>query len=378
MGKVILIILTFVSILTAQDFKFAIMSDSRGRFNGVNEPVLSKLANDLVTRHPDAKFLIFAGDMVDGNKYVPERTKFELEQWKKVMEPVYKSNMIFPKIWVTVGNHEIQHRDDEKNFVKAFPNTFMNGPEDEKGTTYYFDHDKCRFVILNTNRWYYGDPNDTTDDRRDWHYFKDLDWLERVLKEGRESGEINQIFVIGHDMFFPTGGHLRDALPFIGMDYKGGELDSTRKWYLNQSESMWKLLVKYDVAAYFAGHEHLYSRQSVDGIYQIVAGSAGAPIYYHNSKYGDNPEKKRPGQELTYNDALPYYKLLGYNYGPEGNAQKSNDFVGLRAFHYSVLEVEEHKVTVKTYGMPVKEGTQSEPESFEVRLLDEFEIVTGN
>ncbi|MHC1737973.1 MAG: metallophosphoesterase [Ignavibacteriaceae bacterium] len=378
MKKVILIILTFVSILTGQDFKFAFMSDSRGRFNGVNDPVLSKLANDLVTRHPDAKFLIFAGDMVDGNKNVPERTMSDLEHWKKVMEPVYKSNMIFPKIWVTVGNHEIQHRDDEKNFGKAFPNTFMNGPEDEKGTTYYFDHDKCRFVILNTNRWYYGDPNDTTDDRRDWHYFKDLNWLERVLKEGRESGEINHIFVIGHDMFFPTGGHLRDGLPFIGMDYKGGELDSTRKWFLNQSESMWKLLVKYDVAAYFAGHEHLYSRQSVDGIYQIVAGSAGAPIYFHNSKYGDNPEKKRPGQEMTYDEALPYYKLLGYNFGPEGNAQKSDDFVGLRAFHYSVLEVEEHKVTVKTYGMPVKEGTQSEPESFEIQLLDEFIMEKGD
>jgi hypothetical protein len=97
---------------------------------------------------------------------VPEKTVKELEYWKKVMEPVYKSNMLFPKIWVTVGNHEIQHRDDEKNFVKSFPNTFMNGPDDEKGTTYYFDHDKTRFVVLNTNRWYYGDPEDTTDDRR--------------------------------------------------------------------------------------------------------------------------------------------------------------------------------------------------------------------
>lgn len=378
MIKVIFVILALANILIAQNFKFAIMSDSRGRFNGVNEPVLSMLANDLVTRHPDAKFLIFPGDMVDGNKYVPEKTVSDLEHWKKVMEPVYKSNMIFPKIWVTVGNHEIQHREDEKNFVKAFPNTFMNGPEDEKGTTYYFDHDKCRFVILNTNRWYYGNPDDTTDDRRDWHYFKHPDWLERVLKEGRESGEINHIFVIGHDMFFPTGGHLRDGLPFIGMNYTGGELDSTRKWFLNQSENLWKLLVKYDVAAYFAGHEHLYSRQSVDGIYQIITGSAGAPIYYHNSKYGDNPEKKRPGQEMTYDEALPYYKLLGYNYGPEGNAQKSKDFVGLRAFHYAVIEAGEHKVTVKTYGMPVKEGTQSEPEKFEIQLIDEFEINTEN
>lgn len=370
----LLTFLVLTSAITAQNFKFAVMSDSRGRYNGVNEPVLSALAKDLVLKHTDVKFLFFPGDMVDGNKYVPEKTVKELEYWKKVMEPVYKSNMLFPKIWVTVGNHEIQHRDDEKNFVKSFPNTFMNGPDDEKGTTYYFDHDKTRFVVLNTNRWYYGDPEDTTDDRRDWHYFKHLDWLENVLKEARESEEIKHIFVIGHDMFFPTGGHLRDALPFIGMNYTGGELDSTRQWFFNQCQSMWSLLVKYNVVAYFAGHEHLYSRQSVDGVYQIITGSAGAPIYYHNSKFGDNPEKKRPGQELTYDEALPYYKLLGYNYGPEGNAQKSNDFVGLRAFHYSVIEVTGDKFYVKTYGLPVKEGTQSEPESFEIRLLDEFEI----
>jgi len=373
----LLIIVLLTNILSAQDFKFAVMSDSRGRINGTNEPVLSMLANDLVTRHADTKFLIFAGDMVDGNRNAPEKTVFELDYWKKIMEPVYKSNMIFPKIWTTVGNHEIQHRYDQKNFVSAFPNVFMNGPDDEKGTTYFFDYDKCRFVILNTSRWYYGDPNDSTDDRRDWHYFKDLNWLERVLKEGRESKEINHIFVFGHDMFFPTGGHLRDGFPFLGMDFKG-TVDSTRQWYLNQSAKMWELLKKYDVAAYIAGHEHLYSRQSVDGIYQIVAGSAGAPIYYHNSKYGDNPEKKRPGQEMTYDEALPYYKILGYNIGPGGNAQKSNDFVGLRAFHYLLLEVEEERIVAKTYGVNVKEETQSEPESNEIQLIDEFIIETGD
>jgi hypothetical protein len=62
-----------------------------------------------------------------------------------------------------------------------------------------------------------------------------------VLKEARESEEIKHIFVIGHDMFFPNGGHLRDALPFIGMNYTGGELDSTRQWFFNQCQSMWSL-----------------------------------------------------------------------------------------------------------------------------------------
>jgi len=62
------------------------------------------------------------------------------------------------------------------------------------------------------------------------------------------------------------------------------------------------LLSEYKVAAYIcghehsygSGHEHSYGRQSVDGVYQVVAGSSGAPLYYFNPKYGDNPEQKLP------------------------------------------------------------------------------------
>ncbi len=135
----------------------------------------------------------------------------------------------------------------------------------------------------------------------------------------------------------------------------------------------WKLLVDYNVPAYFCGHEHLYSRQSVDGVFQIITGSAGAPVYYFNSKYGDNPEVKKRGQELTYDEALPYYKVLNYNYGPDGNAQASDDFVGIRAFHYSIVEVDGDKINVLTFGVPPKEGTMNEMEG-EITLIDSFDV----
>jgi predicted phosphodiesterase len=358
--------------LKAQEFTFAAMSDSRGKYNGVNEPVLSALVNHLVENQPEAKFLFFMGDMANGSKDNPEQTYNQLLHWKKVMAPVYNNpNMIWPYIWPTVGNHEIQHREDENNFRRVFQDVFMNGPDDEKGLTYSFDYNNVHFVSVTTDRWYYGDADDTTDDSRDWHYIKHLDWLESDLKEARNRNA-NYIFVFGHEMPFPIGGHLRDGLPFLGMDFKF-PIDSTRQWYLDQRNKFWNLMKEYKVAAYICGHEHIYGRESVDGVYQIIAGSSGAPLYFFNSLYGDNPEQKKPGQELTYDEAIPYYKALNYNFGPGKNSQASEDFFGLRAFEYLIFDVKENEVNVKTYGAFPKEGTRDEIGT-EISLIDEFTI----
>lgn len=363
-------IINFISF--AQDFSFAAMSDSRGSVYGVNEPVLSALVNHLVTNQQQAKFLFFIGDMVGGNIHDANITKSQLQFWKKTMSPVYKNpNMIWPYIWPTVGNHEIRRREDENNFRDFFQDVFMNGPPDEKGSTYSFDYNNVHFVLVNTNRWYYGDINDTTDDRADWHYVKHLDWLEKDLFEARQRN-VNHIFVMGHEMPFPIGGHLRDGLPNLGLNLVL-PLDSTRLWYLNQRDKFWELLNKYKVAAYICGHEHIYGRQSVGGIYQIVAGCSGAPLYHFNPKYGDNPEQKLPGQELTYNEALPYYQVLNYKHGIDDNCQASEDFFGLRAFHYLIFNVTENKIEVKTFGAFPKDGSLSEIGT-EIDLIDEFVI----
>ena len=270
----------------AQNFKFAAMSDSRGKYTGVNDSVLSKIVNHLVENQKDVKFLFFMGDMVDGSKTNPKQTKKELTHWKEVMAPIYNNpNMIWPYLWPTVGNHEIQNAGDEETFREIFKDVFSNGPQDEKGLTYSFDFDNVHFVSIDTDRWYYGDLNDSTDDKRDWHYIKHLDWLESDLKAARERG-VKHIFVFAHEMPYPIGGHLRDGLPYLGINYSG-VLDSTRTWYLNQRQKYLDLLVKYKVAAHICGHEHIYGRQSVNGVWQILAGSTGAPLYNFNPTFSN-------------------------------------------------------------------------------------------
>ncbi len=213
--------------LFAQEFSFAAMSDSRGSVNGVNESVLTKLVNHLVTNQQEAKFLFFIGDMVDGNVHDADITISQLQFWKETMSPIYNNpDMIWPYIWPIVGNHEVRRREDEDNFRRLFQDVFMNGPDDEVGLTYSFDYNNVHFAVVNTNRWYYGDLIDTTDDRRDWHYLKYIDWLEKDLSAAHQRN-VNHIFVLGHEMPFPIGGHLRDGLPNLGLKLTL-PLDSTR------------------------------------------------------------------------------------------------------------------------------------------------------
>ncbi|MCI0474101.1 MAG: hypothetical protein L0Y76_11015 [Ignavibacteria bacterium] len=86
---IISVLLCFASAGYAQSFKFAVMTDSRGSYNGVNEPVMSELVKHLNANHGDIIFLIFPGDMVNGSKTNPDSTFQSWLYWKDVMSPVY-------------------------------------------------------------------------------------------------------------------------------------------------------------------------------------------------------------------------------------------------------------------------------------------------
>jgi len=364
-----LILVLLSSIVFAQGFKFAALSDSRGKYNGVNDPVVTALITHMMETNPDIKFLVVAGDMVNGHDDDPARTKRELLHWKEVMAPLYNNpNMVWPKIWPVIGNHEVRNPKDIDNFKEVFQDVYRNGPDGQKGISYSFDFENSHFCIISSDHWYYGDPDDSTDDRRDWHYIKDLDWVEEDFKAARDRG-VDHIFTFSHEMPFPIGGHLRDGLPNLGKNLTL-PLDSTRLWYLEQRNKYWELMKQYNADAHICGHEHTYGRQSVEGVYQVLTGSAGAPLYNFNP----TPETSADTTirfELPYKKATTYYKVLDYNYGPGKNSQRSENFVGYKAFNYTVFDVRKDSVIVKMYGSFPKEGSRSEMGT-EIKLLDEF------
>ena len=371
--KTIVLILFFSSFIFGQNFKFIAMSDSRGADEGVNDSVLTAFINHILTEQNDVKFLVVAGDLVSGTNNNPDETYAQLMHWKDVMHPIYDNeNMVSPKIWPVIGNHEARHPKDENNFRKAFPYIPQNGPDDEKGLTYSFDFQNTHFTFVTTDRWFYGDTNTYSDDRRDWHYIKHLDWLENDFDQAKQRG-VDHIIFVSHEMIYPTGGHLHDGLPNLGKNFQL-PVNSTQKWYMDKRQRVIDLIKKYNVDVHVCGHEHLYARQNVNGVFEIIAGSAGAHLYSPNPVYRSDSNTVYPGEQMSYSAAVPYYKALNYNYGPGKNSQASENYVGKRAFNYVLFDVQKDTIFVKTYGGYPSESNTTELGS-DIHLLDQFEIV---
>ena len=320
-------------------FRFTFMSDSRAGegggledFGGFNRPVLRSLF--LSSYKEGSKFILFAGDLVDGycSEQIDLRKQFH--QWKITTEPFGH----YVPIYESIGNHEftgdvyevrtgektLQYYSDrtDKNSMEAvmadeFVNPDESYPEPEtingikgpdyKETVYSFDFANSHFAVMNSNYWYTGVAN--TYDReitahalrilggnRDGYIRKNqMKWLERDLESARKRNMEN-IFVILHEPPFPNGGH-QDSAMFWGMKKEGtwtglndpsqpcGDVIDMRRQFL-------EIISRNNVLAVLSGHEHNYSRMIMDDsiekalktpIWQIISGSAGAPYVYNQA-----------------------------------------------------------------------------------------------
>ncbi len=269
-------IFLFVGVARAQSFKFGFMSDSRGSDNGVNTKVLRTLTNHMLINNPDLKFILFAGDLIDGTWDDAKENYSQLLHWKEIMSPAFESDkLIGAKVYVVPGNHEIRTRFDEDNFRKVFPDMPQNGPAGEKGLTYSFDYGGCHFVMIDNDRWDYGDPKDTSDDKRDWHKIKSLEWVKKDIEQAVKNGA-KRIFAAGHEMAFPVSYHIHDGLPNLGKNITL-PLNERQIKSMAERDEFWNYLSEAKASAYFCGHEHLYAREKVKGVWQIIGGSSGAP-----------------------------------------------------------------------------------------------------
>lgn len=325
-------------------FSFAAMCDSRGDYNGVNVPVLKFLTQNILENR-DVKLLVFPGDLINGSVN-SSKNYGQLLQWKKVMAPVYKSaRFIGPKVLVSIGNHEIATSKAVRQFKKLFPMP-KNGPRHERGFTYSYDYGDIHFVSVMTDR---------CQPRLNGYlnYVNCYDWLEKDLKDARKRGA-KHIFVFGHQPAFPISAHIKDGLPNArwARKVKTGRTPMTISgkpdpdFFKKQRDKFWNILKKHKVDAYICGHEHCYGRQKVDGVWQILVGGAGAPLYSLNPRQG----------QWGYNRRKWYYQYLDYPHGPQDKCQASNDFVGGKWFSYAVFKVKNGKVEVTVWGVSPKKG----------------------
>ena len=226
--------------------------DGRGSsvLDPVNTNIMSELVTAIVSENPDV--LIFPGDLV----YAGSEDAFR--QWTNVVAPVYNASI---GVYPIRGNHDLVNDPDGAAWASVFGAAVpTNGPAGEVGFTYSFVHKNALFIGLDE----YVVPHRVNQP-----------WLAEQLAANR----LPHVFVFGHEPAFKALH--ADCLD----DYPAGR------------DAFWTSLADSGVVLYLTGHDHFYDHVRIDDgdgnpsndLHQIIAGTAGGPLYDFNGVYaGEN------------------------------------------------------------------------------------------
>ncbi|MGB9772048.1 MAG: metallophosphoesterase [Candidatus Kapaibacteriota bacterium] len=200
-------------------FRVGIAGDNRS-----NPEVHSRKSKKLASHKPD--ILLYTGDLCFSGKYFEWKQEFFTEEEQNLIAtaPFYNA----------LGNHEAK-----TNLTEVF----LQAPESASNNEFYysFDYGDAHFLILNTEA-------DVSPNSPQWK-FAEQD-LQRTNKKWK--------IVVFHIPAYSAGGH--------GENKKMQEFTT-------------KVLEKYRVDLVLNGHNHFYQRSKINGIYHIVIGGGGAPLY---------------------------------------------------------------------------------------------------
>lgn len=213
-------------------FSFVVFGDSRSNANA-HSRVVERVRQEV----PD--FLIGTGDIVnEGGSDVDWKQLFEIEG------DLLAESVMFP----SVGNHDRQGRGRTAGNYRKFFSLPENSPDPER--YYAFTYGSSRFLILDSNTYSFALTDQTA-------------WIEQQLQAARLDKQIDHIFVTMHHPPFSVSLH-------------GGQSELREAWT--------PLFEKYQVAAVFSGHDHVYSRAKKNGVNYFVSGGGGAPLYGRKKK----------------------------------------------------------------------------------------------
>lgn len=216
----------------------------------------------------DALFIIGTGDYPsDGSKY---------DQWVNQFFAPGRDLLGRIPLWPSIGNHE-----RTREYVES-------PPPDQEPRSHYFS----LFELPGNEHWYRVDYQyvtlliiDSNSQMSPGH--AQYDWLLEQLRSDRRRFTLAAF----HHPPFTSGPHGRL------------EADGTpREWPMDQGQRfLVPLFEMYGVDLVLNGHDHLYERSHKDGVYYVVTGGAGAPLY----KVGSAPN---PYQQV--NISVNHYTAL--------------------------------------------------------------------
>ncbi|ANE46231.1 metallophosphoesterase [Paenibacillus swuensis] len=202
--------------------------------------------------HPDAQFVMHAGDMVDKG-YLEN----EWNMWySTAQEQLLKTTLVS-----VIGNHEYSDKTGNSDFNAHF-NQAGNGLENLKGTNFSFNYKNAHFVVLNSER----------------DYEAQKEWLEKDLAQSKSKWTIAMFHRGPYGSIYDT-------------------LDVRNLWA--------PVLEANGVDLVLNGHDHIYLRTHPmkggkivpdgQGTNYVVAGSTGPKFY----SLTERPWQKVTDAELT-------------------------------------------------------------------------------
>lgn len=213
------------SILEGQSFRFAVTGDGRS-----NPQVHSKITSLISKFQPN--FILYTGDLCYSGKYFEWKKEFFTPEAQKVYSTIPFFNAL--------GNHEAQ---------TELTKVFLQAPISSSNNEYFysFDFGDVHFLILNTE----GSVNENSEQYR---------FAQADLENSRKPWK----FVAFHIPAYSAGGN-------------------------NPSKAMQNMTSKIfepaSVPLVFNGHNHFYQRSFVNGIYHLVFGGGGSPLYEPKNNY---------------------------------------------------------------------------------------------
>lgn len=222
-------------------FTFVVFGDNRPGSIGKGQPaVFKKILRQIDALDP--AFAVNTGDCIYG---APTLKQIE-QQYKEYKNTV--SSLLKTKVYLAVGNHEIRESKLCQDFFQK-----------ELGSLYYsFDFGNSHFIVLNSE--VVGQAHRITGEQ--------LEWLKQDLFKSRAA---RHRFVFLHQPLYPVDGHM------------GRCLDK----YPEERDALHRLFVRNRVTAVFAGHEHLFHAEQRNGVWYIITGGGGAPLYPSYKLEGD-------------------------------------------------------------------------------------------
>jgi hypothetical protein len=144
------------------------------------------------------------------------------------------------------SNHNTYNALAEGVFREIFPDIPANGPENQKGLSYWVRRGDLLLVFVNTNFSGLGGSGHV-----------EHEWLDRVLTE---QADAPRKLVIGHHPVHAVNG-----------------FDLWPSWRVAPEEgrAFWDVLVRHDVFAYVCSHILIFDVQVHEGILQVTTGGAG-------------------------------------------------------------------------------------------------------